>query len=104
MNEDIVETRGDYRPTVGRSESIDSVACTGVYPVTHNKKGLDLQTFESTIDRLPALPSVARPIDSTAECSGENCAIFPCGECENKRIGHAIARFGPGGAPVFAAK
>ena len=104
MDQDIVETGGDDRPAIGGSESIDPVACSRIDPVTHGKKRFDFKTLESAIDRLPALPSVARTKDSATECSGIDRAVFPRGQGQNKWVGHTLARFRPGDATIFATK
>jgi hypothetical protein len=104
MDEDVVETGGDNRPTVGGSESIDPITGTGVYPIASSKKSLDFQPLESVIDRLPTFPSISRTKYPPAESPGENRAIFPCSKGKNKRIGHTLPRFRPGGATILTAK
>src|SRR4029077_18802794 len=102
MDQNIVETGGDHRPAIGGGKSIDPVARARIDPVTHGKKRFDLKTLEPAIDRLPALPSIARTKDSTTECSGIDRTVFSCGEGQNKWIGHTLARFRPGDATIFA--
>ena len=103
MNQDVVESGGDHRPAVG-GESIDSVARARVYTIIYGKKGFNFQVFESTIDCLPALPSIARTKDPPTESSGIDGAIFPCGERQNKWIGHTLARLRPVDTAILAAK
>src|SRR6185436_8434365 len=104
MDKDVVETCGDNRPTVGGSESINPITGTGVYPIAGSKKSLDFQSLESVIDRLPAFPPIARTKYSPPESPGENRAIFPSSKGKNKRIGHTLPRFRPGGAAILTAK
>src|SRR5688572_19226674 len=103
MDQDVVETGRDHRPALG-SESIDPVARARVHSVTHGKEGFDFQALEPVIDRLPALPLIARTKDPATESSGIDRAVFPCGECQNKRIGHALARLRPADPAILTAK
>ena len=91
-------------PTIGGGESIDPVASARIHPVAHGKKDFDFQALEPAIDRLPALPPIARTKDPPTEGSGIDRTVFPRGERQNERIGHTLARFRPGGATILAAK